>query len=233
MSKILTTFLLILTLSVGVVWAGDVEDADAAYAKKDYATALKKYKLAASNGNAEAPYTLGWMYHSGTGVVSNHAEATQWYRLAAARGNADALYMLSVFYKLGKEGIIQRDPKEALRLLRMAVEKGNADAQNALAYSYELGEGVVQNYAEALRLYKLAAAQNKVDRSLGSMYAKGSGVVQDYIRAHMWWNIAASFGDKLAEKNRDEIETYMTRQQVAEAQRMALDCQAKNFKNCD
>ena len=199
--------------------ADDIDDADAAYEKKDYVTALKKYKVAAAKNDPKAPYALGYMYNSGTGVEQNYVEAVRWYRSGAALGNADALYMLSIFYKLGKISVIERDDKEATRILKLASEKGSADAQNDLAFMYERGEGVAQNYAEAIQLYKLAAAQNKVDIRLGRMYKEGKGVVQDYLRAHMWWNIGASNGDEYFRKYRDEVEAKMTRQQVADAQK--------------
>jgi TPR repeat protein len=65
------------------------------------------------------------------------------------------------------------------------------------------------------------------------MYAKGQGVVQDDTRAHMWYNLAATGGDSVAVKSRDIIAAKMTPQQIAEAQKLARECQARNFKNCD
>jgi hypothetical protein len=100
---------------------------------------------------------------------------------------------------------------------------------------YKIGKGVVQDYAEAARLYKLAAAQGDVDAQLdlGAMYYNGHGVVQDYVRAHMWTNLAAVNGDIRVTKNRDIITAKMLPQQIAEAQKMARECQARNFKGCD
>jgi len=68
MLKTLKILLLTLWLQVGVVWAGYVEEADAAMAKKDYATALKKYRLAAAKKNAYAQYKIGNRYSVGLGV---------------------------------------------------------------------------------------------------------------------------------------------------------------------
>ena len=98
-----------------------------------------------------------------------------------------------------------------------------------------IGEGVVQDYAEALRWYKLAAEKGFIGAqiNLGSMYAQGQGVAQDYVRAHMWYNLAAVSGDSSAVKNRDIVAAKMTPQQIAEAQKLARECQAPNFKNCD
>ena len=88
MSKILTTLLLTLCLSVGAAWAGDVEDADAAYAKKDYASALKKYRSAGTKGNAVAQLQVGLIYCLGMGVVQDCAEGMRWTKMAAEQGCA-------------------------------------------------------------------------------------------------------------------------------------------------
>jgi uncharacterized protein len=55
------------------------------------------------------------------------------------------------------------------------------------------------------------------------MYLKGHGVIQDNIRAHMWLNIAAAKGHKVAPTTRDIIAEKMTPQQIAEAQRLARE----------
>ena len=49
----------------------------------------------------------------------------------------------------------------------------------------------------------------------------------------MWWNLAAVKGDSNAVKNRDTIAKKMTPQQITEAQKLARECQARNFKNWD
>jgi len=195
--KILEWLIYVVFLTVGAVWAGDVEDADAAVGRKDYPTALAKYKISALKKDAYAQLQVGNMYNEGLGVAQDYAEAARWDKLAA--------------------------------------EQGNPLAQFNLGVSYDKGQGVVQDYAEAVRWYMLAAAQGlAVARSnLGLMYAKGQGVVQNYTRAHMWFNLGAVTGDTNAVKNRDIAAKRMTPQQIAEAQKLARECQARNFKNCD
>lgn len=91
------------------------------------------------------------------------------------------------------------------------------------------------NYALALTKFRRLAAQGhaKAQFNLGVMYGNGQGVAQDYTKTHMWFNIAAVKGDKDAVKNRDVIAGRMTAQQISEAQKMAGECIARNFKNCD
>jgi hypothetical protein len=49
----------------------------------------------------------------------------------------------------------------------------------------------------------------------------------------MWFNLAAVNGYSVGVKNRDIVANRMTPQQVAEAQKLARECQARNYKNCD
>ena len=85
-----------------------------------------------------------------------------------------------------------------------------------------------------LKAARLAAAQGNAgaQSNLGTMYGKGQGVPMDDVRAHMWFNLAAVKGDAIAVKNRDIIAKRLTPQQMAEAQKLARECQARNFKGC-
>jgi hypothetical protein len=65
------------------------------------------------------------------------------------------------------------------------------------------------------------------------MYENGQGLVQNYPRAHMWYNLAAVSSDAIPLRNRELVAARMTPQQIAEAQKLARECQARSFKNCD
>ena len=88
MSKFLNLIFLTFAICFNAVWAGDVEDADAAYAKKDYASALKKYRSAGTKGNAVAQLQVGLIYCLGMGVVQDCAEGMRWTKMAAEQGCA-------------------------------------------------------------------------------------------------------------------------------------------------
>jgi len=64
------------------------------------------------------------------------------------------------------------------------------------------------------------------------MFYKGEGVIQDNVYAHMWFNIAASSGNKLAVKKRDVIAKQMTPADLSTAQRLARECVRKKYKGC-
>ena len=41
--------------------------------------------------------------------------------------------------------------------------------------------------------------------------------------AYMWWNLAAAQGNETAQMNKDRLEQSMTREQIAEAQRLSRE----------
>jgi hypothetical protein len=57
-------------------------------------------------------------------------------------------------------------------------------------------------------------------------------LIQDNVYAHMWFNIAASNGDKDAVKNRDFAAKRMTAADISKAQGLARACVKKKFKGC-
>ncbi len=132
------------------------------------------------------------------------------------------------------QGVAQ-DYAEAVKWFRRAAEQGNVFAQSHFGWIYAEGEGVTQDYAEAVKWFRLAAEQGHAPAqySLGLRYAKGQGVAQDHVLAHMWFNLASVKGEADAVHNRDFVASNMTSQQIGQAQKLARDCQARNFKGCD
>jgi hypothetical protein len=108
-------------------WAGDFQDGVAAYDKKDYKTALTKFKAEAEKGDAFVQLMVGDMYNEGLGIKKDYAEAMRWYRLAAEQGGSFAQFNLGAMYDNG-QGVVQ-DYEEALRWYKLAAEQGHASAQ--------------------------------------------------------------------------------------------------------
>ena len=59
--------------------------------------------------------------------------------------------------------------------------------------------------------------------NLGIMYDTGDGVPEDDVLAYMWANLAAAQGHENAQEIQNIIEERMTREQIAEAQRMSRE----------
>jgi TPR repeat protein len=110
--------------------------------------------------------------------------------------------------------------------------KGDAVAQYNLGVTYTK-KGELQDYAEAVKWYKLATAQGfvKAQVNLGEMYENGQGVDQDYVEAYKLFNLAEKEGDKTAKQNKELVAKKMTTQQVAEAQALALEYSAGKYKD--
>ena len=115
--------------------------------------------------------------------------------------------------------------EDRLGLERQRAEQGHGLSQYFLGLFYEQGKDVPQDYAEALKWFRLAADQGLANAQfqLGLMYYAGRGVPQDLVRAHMWFNLSTSQGYDVAEAFRDQVVEHMTPAQIAEAQKLARD----------
>ena len=144
-------------------------------------------------------------------------------RVLAEQGDAIAQYNLGLMSASGRG--VPEDDVEAVRWFRLAAEQGLAPAQYGLGFMYETGEGVSEDDVEAVRWYRLAADQGyaTAQYNLGNRYANGEGVPEDDLLAYMWWNLAAAQGNETAQSNKAQAESRMTRDQIAEAQRMSTE----------
>ena len=97
---------------------------------------------------------------------------------------------------------IQAQPVD-IEAMTARAATGDALAQVNLGNMYRTGEGVPQDYAEAMRWYRLAADQGHAaaQTNLGVMYGTGEGVPQDYAEAMRWYRLAADQGHAAAQFN--------------------------------
>jgi uncharacterized protein len=168
-----------------------IEDAEAAYQRRDYASALRVRQPLAEQGDSEAQFYLGITYSDGRGVTRDDREAATWFRRAAEQGLVQAQFNLGDMYLKG-QGVTQ-NYSEAAKWFRRAAEQGDWEAQSYLGMMYQKGQGVTQNYSEAATWYQLAAEQGLVQAqfNLGVMYQKGQGVTRDIRRAYSLLSRAA------------------------------------------
>ena len=118
----------------------DLDSANNARARGDYAAAAAEYQRLAEAGDSVAQVNLGYMYYVGEGVTRDYGQTIGWYTEAANQGNADAQYNLAVAYAFG-EGV-QQNFAAALKWYQAAAAQGHAVAQYSLGLSYSNGEGV-------------------------------------------------------------------------------------------
>ena len=134
--------------------AGPLEDGQAAYAEKDYITALKLWRSLAEQGNAAAQFEVGILYAEGKGVAASDVIAAAWFQRAADQGVAAAQYNLGVSYA---EGLgVAKDDAAAAKWFRRAADQGMAYAQLNLGLMLEAGRGVPKDNIEAVKWLELA-----------------------------------------------------------------------------
>jgi S1-C subfamily serine protease len=187
--------------------------------KKDKAEAVKWFRRAAEQGNAPAQYNLGLCYSDGY-VVPNPPDPVD-----AIMSFPDKIINLG----LSTLGVVSADKKaaEAVKWFRKAAEQGNADAQNKLGCCYAEGRGLKKEPVEAAKWYRRAAEQGNAPAqyNLAVCYQSGSGVLKNFVEAHKWHNLASAQSFKRIKGQLVSpifwLEQSMTREQIAEAQRLA------------
>lgn len=143
---------------------------------------VNELRAAATAGNAEAQYTLSYLFEHGLGVKKGPLQHSLWLQRAADRGLAEAQF------QIGK-GYLYMNNEEASRWFKWAAEQGHMEAQNELAISYATGTGMPEDAAEAIKWHTLAAEQGQTEscRMLGLMYMEGEGVEKDPVKAAYWF----------------------------------------------
>ena len=93
------------------------------------------------------------------------------------------------------------DALAAYEACRTDAEAGDAPCQNYLGVINERGRGVTRNATEAVRLFRLAAAQGlaAAQYNVGRAYATGLGVRKNRPEAARWYRMAAEQGDPAAQ----------------------------------
>ena len=124
--KIITGLLLSLILGSGAAIAADFNKGLEAFYSGDFETASVEWTPLADQGNADAQYTLGFMYEFGRGVPENDKTAVKWYTLAAEQGHAKGQSNLGTMYAKGK-GVLT-DNRRAYMWKNLSSYNGNENA---------------------------------------------------------------------------------------------------------
>ena len=75
----------------------------------------------ATEGDADAQFTLGGVYYEGKHVEQDYAKAMDWFRMAAEQGDKTAQYNLGVMYRDG-DGV-KVDETESMKWFRLAAAR--------------------------------------------------------------------------------------------------------------
>jgi hypothetical protein len=144
---------LLLALTAPV--AADYDSGKTAYAKGDYATALREWRPLANGGDPLAQFALGTLYEKGRGVKQSGAEAVKWYTLSANQNFAEAQLKLAYLYAGGT--VVKQNDAEAAKWMKAAAGNSHVMGQLGLGALYEYGRGVPRDLKEAFRFYDQVA----------------------------------------------------------------------------
>ena len=156
--------------------------------------AVKALKIKAEQGDADAEFSLGGCYYEGIGVTQDKAEAVRWYEKAAEHGIVEAQFMVGLNYWLGMD--VKMDEAKGAKWFQKAAEEGEP---GAIFY-------------------------------LGGAYYLGKGVKQDYVQSYKWILVFKESGHGLIPKDMSdaeykikELESKLTKEQIAEGKRLAKE----------
>lgn len=161
----------------------------------DYGNALEYLLAAADAGSAEAMFSIGFMYSTGTGVDKDYSKGMEWYQKSADLGFGDAMYIIGEMYSVGK-GVTQ-DYSKAMEWYKKAAAAGSYRALTSIGDLYIDGKGVNHDEVEAMRWYEKAAQFKDADAmyKIAWLYLNGLGVNPDDKTAMEWFQEAANAGN--------------------------------------
>jgi TPR repeat protein len=146
-------YLLLCYLSCfGLYASASIEEAQKAYAERDYKRSFGLLRDLSETGDARAQYNLANMFREGLGTNRNSEEGFRWMRRSASKGFAPAQGALGEMYKNG-EGVTQ-DFKQAILWLRDSQIQGDATAGLALGKIYLEGKVTTKNEDTAKSIFE-------------------------------------------------------------------------------
>ena len=123
---------------------------------RDDTERVRRVRLAAADGSANAITALGDLYDRGRGVPEDPAQALAHYLRAAQLGNSDAMSNLGRLYETGRSTPV--DVPMAMDWYKRSIATGNRYALARLGRLLAAGaEGVAADPARAMGLFRLAA----------------------------------------------------------------------------
>lgn len=128
----------------------DVKAGVDAWARGDYATAVREWRDLAAKGDPDAQFNMAQAYRLGRGVEVNPKQAEVLYAKAAAQGHIKAAdnYGLLLFQD-GRRA-------EAMPYIRAAADRGDPRAQYLLGIAHFNGDLVPKDWVRAYALMTLA-----------------------------------------------------------------------------
>lgn len=169
----------------------------------------------AEAGNADAQFDLAWI----AATKGDWANAANWFQKSADNGNDNAKFNLSMLIAKG-------NPRLSFNYAMEAARAGNRLAMYEVAVRLKGGtKGATQNSKEGITWLTAAAKAGHAiaQYDLGASYYTGDGVERNLIEAHCWLSLSLQSGFDAVKRIRIEVEKEMTREQIAEATKLARE----------
>jgi TPR repeat protein len=214
---------------------------------KDLNEAFRLFQLSADTGLSFGLLEVIRCYDRGEGVAQNTAKAIELFEEAVRKIPSFSFQIAEIAEEGSPElqcyvgiGLMYpmyptncfwlKNVDQGVKMLRKAADKGLAQAQCELALLYQGHPEWENEPNESLKWFCLAANQGHVESQiqLSDKYADGAGVPLDDVLAYMWANLAAVSGNEIARKKRSDLTEKMSKEQVAEAQRLCRDWRPSN-----
>jgi TPR repeat protein len=188
---------------------GVFEEGQRLYGEQRFSEAAERWGRAALLQHAPShAHVSNMLYYGRPDVAKDEKRAFEFASYGAALGCAHSKGMLGDCYIAGS-GVVQ-DEARGLALARESAAAGSCFGQYVVGWCYDGNDdngGVLEDRAEAVRLYSLAAAQGDANAQsrLGVMFDIGDEVAQDHIEALRLYRLAAAQGDAGAQVNLGDI----------------------------
>jgi len=114
-----------------------IDEAAALMEAGNYAPAYCIWIELGRQGDPQAQYSLGWMFHNGYGVAVDDEQAVKWWKASAVQGHVEAQFDLGMLFSQG--GSVGKDMPKAVSWFRQAATQGHEEA--ALILLALAGEG--------------------------------------------------------------------------------------------
>ena len=175
----------------------------------DHKRAFELVEEGARMGCHHCQGVMACCYFLGCGCRQHQVRSLELARESAGRGSRYGQYTLARLYRRGR-GMLKMDVTQAVAFYRLAAAQGLDAAQCELGYKLTLhgSRGVARNYAEGLRLFRLAATQGFPHALYGvaECHERGWGVAADVAEAIRWYRRAEAGGDPDAAEKLQELD---------------------------
>lgn len=196
---------------------------------KDEASAVKLFRQAAEQGDADAQFGLGVMLANGHGAAQDYAAAAHWFQKAAALGNPAPCFYLGLLYENGLG--VSKDYAEATKWYsRAAATTGPIGLQFDLATGGAKELRPPEDSSQVIKDFPMVPdhAQAGAAYNLGMMSWNGRGAAANSVEAYKWFVLATTRGSRLAEYNLRNLARGMSQKQISDAVARAAAWEAEH-----